>query len=161
MRFPLIPFLLASAIAIAMPGFATAQQLGPVAPGVRVRLTVNPKGSLVVGDFVGRRGDSLEIWTRKAATQVIASDQVSRIEVSTGVRRARLKSALYGGAAGAALGLIIGSVVNGGDKPSALYISTRAASQLIWTSVGFGFGFVTGSAFTLTNGERWVPATIH
>jgi hypothetical protein len=146
------------------PGPVLAQQSRTVEPGARLRLTLAPGQALLVGTYVRRVGDSLEMRFRAAhgaATQIVAIERITRIEVAQGRRHHLGKSALVGGAMGGAAGALFGLLVP--DTPidaGGFYYWTRGGTVALWSSIGAGSGLLAGVAVSLLGPERWAPGTI-
>jgi hypothetical protein len=137
---------------------AGAQDLVAVAPGQRVRLTLddsNSEGSSLVGEAVALDDSrmTLRVSHRKELV-VVPRPRIKQLELNTG-RRSRGRKALIGAAVGTAIGVVVGlDSYGGGDETFSKSGSAMIGGVMLGT-----LGALVGVA--LPPGERWktVPMT--
>lgn len=134
------------------PAFAASQPAGLTA-GARVRVTA-PRDDLNkhVGTVLEVRGDSVVIAGQRGSRS-IALENVTALDVSTGLRTQVRRSALVGFAAGGVLGGIVG--VASYEDPDFFFSSAAemgAVSALFFGGIGMATGAVVGA---LQRTDRW------
>jgi uncharacterized membrane protein YedE/YeeE len=130
-----------------------AAQMAGLDAGARVRVT-SPRDDLKkhVGTVMEVRGDSVVVASRDG-TRSIALENVTALDVSTGVRTQVRRSALIGFGAGALVGGIAGAVSYA--EPDLVFNSAAelgAVSALFFGGIGMVAGAVVGA---LQRTDRW------
>ena len=147
MRFVLL-FFLAS-----LPAASTAAQANTIPSGTRVKIETQPK-TQVVGKLLSQLGDSIIITGAGSHRIALASDAVTRVEVSRG--RSHVHGALRGMkvgslAVGGGVGLIVGAAYIDGysDRNSIVPLYVLVFSG---AAVGAVYGAAIGG---ILGAERW------
>lgn len=162
----------AAALVVAPVIVAVAQEPVTVQPGSRIRLTVAGSSEPVVGTFLRREGDSLEVRPEKAGTRTIALEQLQRLEVSAGKRHPIGTSLLIGTGIGAGVGAVTGFAIGPCDKSTEDVIGTaiecgmllqgdtRGETAAVWAVLGAMSGAVTGLVVGAAGHEKWVSGSL-
>jgi hypothetical protein len=147
MRFALLLIVMLS------PPMLIAAQTPTIPPGTRVKVQTQ-QNTRVNGSLISQSSDSIIVATGDAMRTVIASDAVTRIDVSKG------RSHLHG----AVRGMKVGAVTTGGVVTlifAVAYIGSRAEDMSIapffaYTAVSAAIGAMYGAAIGgMFGAERW------
>lgn len=147
MRTALLNWIVTGGFILSCPWLATAQQPATVEPGAKIRVTLDPAETRVVGTYVRRLGDSLEMefqGTGSMKTRIVALDRITRLEVAYPYPQPAGRSALLGGAIGGAAGVLAGLTDEMSGESVGFYSAFGAGTGAL---VGFvGHGPVVGGA---------------
>lgn len=146
-------FMLSQLVLALGPCQAIAAQAPTAARGDHVRLTVPTGGSKpFYGIVESVRADTIVVRTRGGVLSAFALDQVSRLDLSRGIRRPTWSKTapLWMPLAGAGLGAI-----GGGAKPASR--SSAKESAGLAAAVGGVLGLVAGviTAIAVCPGDQW------
>jgi hypothetical protein len=137
--------------------------LAPLVAGSRVRVSTVASLRPIVGRVVASTHDSLVVRAEPSGdTASFAVAQLSRIELTAGTRRHRLRDAGLGFAYGAGIGTVLGLVTYRKPDCSAGGFcldfgpgADAAVGAVVFGTLGTMIGLIIGSHST----ETWVPVT--
>jgi len=166
MRF----ILIVSAAALVVPSLSVGQVAPvpdwPLAPGLRVRVLSAVLGDKQqTGSVVSATSDTLVFLPAKqAASTSLSTPNIARIEVARGTHTSKLKGALLGLFAGAAVGAIYGSASYTPPKCDAttwcLDMFGRQFNTVAGGVLGSLLGILTGTIVGSRESDTWVPVAV-
>ena len=156
MRVAALSWIAIAGFILSCPWLAAAQQPTRVEPGARIRVTLDPAETRLVGTYVRRLGDSLEMQfqgTGSMTTRIVALERITRLEVAYPYPHPAARSALLGGAIGGAAGVLAGLTGEMSGESVGLYGAFGAGTGALVGFVGHGpvvggvVGGVAGAGF--------------
>jgi hypothetical protein len=171
-------------ILIATPAFAQRDATAPghIAVGARVRVTAIPFSTRglgttsrdpVVGILIQASGDSLVLRRARDSTRIVVPmSAVQKVEVSEGMRPAKLRGAGYGFVIGVAAGALFGAAIYREPPkrqctPQEWFCGVQLGPSGAGFAAGAGavlggvLGAVTGVVVGAKGVERWAPVDLN